>query len=67
VARRNPFRNEADAFRLLVIVGAAAATVVAIALLFGSLPGALAALVLVCVGGYYAVDWLREGLRKPPE
>ena len=64
---RNPFRSEADAFRLLLIIGAAAAAVIAVALTVGSLPAALLGLVLVCVGGYYAYGWLREGLGKPPE
>jgi hypothetical protein len=66
---RNPFRNEADAFRLLVIIGIAAAAVIVVALAAGSLAGALLGLVLVCVGGFYAWRWLRYALadrEQPP-
>ena len=59
---RNPFRNEADAFRLLVIIAIAAGAVVAVALLAGSLAGALLGLVLVGVGAYFAWGWLRHAL-----
>jgi hypothetical protein len=47
---RNPFRNEADAFRVLVMFVAAAALVIAVALLVDPLAGALLGLVLVGVG-----------------
>jgi hypothetical protein len=47
---RNPFRNEADAFRVLVMFVAAAAVVIAVALLVDPLAGALLGLVLVGVG-----------------
>lgn len=47
---RNPFRNEADAFRVLVMVVAAGALVVAVTLLTRPLIGALLGLVLVSIG-----------------
>lgn len=62
---RNPFRSEADAFRLLVIVGVAAAGVIVVALVAGSLPGALVGLVLLCVGGVYAWRWTRAAVAAP--
>jgi Flp pilus assembly protein TadB len=62
---RNPFRSEADAFRLLLICMAAAAAVIAVALLVSSLAGALLGLVLVGVGLWRAWGllqrWRREG------
>jgi hypothetical protein len=62
---RNPFRSEADAFRLLLICVAAAAVVIAVALLVSSLAGALLGLVLVLIGLWRAwgllQDWRRYG------
>ena len=49
-APRNPFRNEADAFRVLVMCIAAGAAVVAVTLLTRPLIGSLLALVLVAIG-----------------
>jgi len=47
---RNPFRSEADAFRVLVMIVAAGAVVVAVTLLTRPLVGALVGLALVAVG-----------------
>ena len=62
---RNPFRSEADAFRVLMMVLAAGALVVAAALLVSGLAGALLALVLIGVGVWRAIGlvqtWRREG------
>ena len=62
---RNPFRSEADAFRLLLICAAAAAVVIAVALLISSLAGFLVGLVLVAFGLWRAwgllQEWRREG------
>ncbi|CAN5579671.1 hypothetical protein BH20ACT15_BH20ACT15_04150 [soil metagenome] len=62
---RNPFRNEADAFRLLVMVVAAGAVVVALTLLTSPGIGFALALVLIVVGLWRAVglfqDWRRRG------
>jgi hypothetical protein len=62
---RNPFRREADAFRLLIMVVAAGAAVIAVALLLGGLAGALLGLVLLMVGLWRAwgllQTWRRQG------
>jgi fatty acid desaturase len=62
---RNPFRNEADAFRVLMMVVAAGAAVVAAALLIGGLAGALLGVVLLLVGLWRAwgllQTWRSEG------
>jgi hypothetical protein len=62
---RNPFRNEADAFRVLVMVVAAGAVVVAAALLLGTVPGVILALAFVAVGLWRTwglwQSWREEG------
>jgi membrane protein CcdC involved in cytochrome C biogenesis len=62
---RNPFRNEADAFRVLVITVIAGAIVVAVALLAGPLAGFLLALALIAIAAWRAAAlfqrWRREG------
>jgi UPF0716 family protein affecting phage T7 exclusion len=62
---RNPFRSEADAFRVLMMFVAAAAVVIAVALLVSSLAGAVLGAVLVGVGLWRAwgllQDWRRYG------
>ena len=44
---RNPLRNEADMFRVLIMFGVGAAIVIAVALLIGSLAGVIVLAVLV--------------------
>lgn len=62
---RNPFRSEADAFRVLMMFVAAGALVVAVALLVSGLAGVLLAVVLLAVGLWRAIGlfqtWRREG------
>jgi hypothetical protein len=62
---RNPFRSEADAFRVLMMFVAAAAVVIAVALLVSSVAGAALGAVLVGVGLWRAwgllQDWRRYG------
>src|SRR4051794_37865450 len=62
---RNPLRNEADMFRVLIMFGAGAAIVIAVALVIGSLAGAIVAAVLVAVGLWRTwgliQDWRRYG------
>ena len=53
--------SEEAVFRWVVIVGIAAVTVIALALLIRPLVGALWGLVLVCWGGVHAYRW---GVRK---
>ena len=59
--RVDPFRSEADAFRILLIVGAGALTVIVVALLFGSLPGFLWGLFLIGAG----LGMIIRGRRAP--
>ena len=49
--------NEAAVFKWVVIVGAAAATVIVVTLLTNQLVGALWGLVLVIVGCVYGYRW----------
>ena len=61
---RNPFRSEADAFRLLVIVVAAALTVMAAVALIGPGAGALLAAALMIAAIWAIVGWLRQGMEE---
>jgi hypothetical protein len=62
---RNPLRNEGDMFRVLLMFGAGAAIVIVVALLAGSLAGAIVAALLVGVGLWRTwgliQDWRRYG------
>ena len=68
---RNPFRSEADAFRILVMIVIAAAVVIAAAELIAPWLGLTLALIAIAVGLWQAVGWLRVGLGEreedPPE
>jgi len=55
--------NEAAVFKWVVIVGTAAAVIIAVTLLTRPLVGSLLGLVLVIVGGIYAFRWMRERWR----
>lgn len=55
--------NEAAVFKWVLIVGVAAAAVVAVTLLTRPLVGALLGLVLVIAGCVYAYRWSRERWR----
>ena len=61
----NPLRNERDMFRVLIQFGIGAAIVIAVALLIGSLAGAIVAVVLVAVGLWRTwqliQDWRKYG------
>jgi hypothetical protein len=46
----DPIRSEADAFRILLVVGAGALAVIVVAVLFGSLAGFLVGLFLIGLG-----------------
>ncbi len=61
---RNPFRSEADAFRLLVIVGLSVLAVVVATLLGGAWLGVPVAVVLVAVGARASFRWLRQALAE---
>ncbi len=47
---RNPLRNESDMFRVLIMFGIGGAIVIGVALLIGSLAGAIVGLILVAIG-----------------
>jgi hypothetical protein len=61
----NPLKRESDMFRVLIMFVAAAAIVIAVALLFGSLAGAILGAIFVVVGLWRTwrliQDWLRYG------
>jgi hypothetical protein len=59
---RNPFRNEADAFRVLMMVAGAGAVVVAVTLIAGTTPGFVLAVVLLGVGAWLSARWVRYWL-----
>ncbi len=67
---RNPFRNEADAFRVLMMVVGAGALVVALTLLVGPEVGIAAAVVLIAIGLWRTVgliqDWRKRGTGVDP-
>jgi hypothetical protein len=62
---RNPFRSEADAFRVLMMFVAGGALVVAATVLISGLAGALVGVVLLAYGLWRAIGliqtWRREG------
>jgi hypothetical protein len=66
---RNPFRSEADAFRLLVIIGLGVAAIVVAAELGGAWAGVPVAVVLVAAAARATFRWLRAYLaeRDPAE
>jgi UPF0716 family protein affecting phage T7 exclusion len=61
----NPLRREADMFRVLIMFAVAAAIVIAVALIFGSLAGAIVGAILVGIGLWRTwnliQDWRRYG------
>lgn len=62
---RNPFRSEADAFRLLVIVGVSVAAIAAAAALGGPWLGVPVAVILIAAGTRASYRWLRRSLEAP--
>jgi hypothetical protein len=61
----NPLKRESDMFRVLVMFAVAAAIVIAVALLFGSLAGVIVAAILLAIGLWRTwnliQDWRRYG------
>jgi hypothetical protein len=61
----NPLKRETDMFRVLIMFVVAAAIVIAVALLFGSLAGAIVGAVLIAIGLWRTwsliQDWRRYG------
>ncbi len=61
---RNPFRNEADAFRLLVIIGLAVALIVVAAALGGAWVGVPVAVIVIGAGIRATWRWMRIALSE---
>jgi ketosteroid isomerase-like protein len=61
----NPLKRESDMFRVLIMFAAAAAIVIAVALLFGSVAGLIVGVILVAIGLWRTwsliQDWRRYG------
>jgi hypothetical protein len=61
----NPLKRERDMFRVLIQFAIGAAIVIAVALVLGSLAGAIVAVVLVAIGLWRTwsliQDWRRDG------
>lgn len=64
---RNPFRSEADAFRVLVIVAIAGAIIVAGAVLVGTWLGVVLGLIAIALAIRSIVGWLRVALQDREE
>jgi hypothetical protein len=65
--KRNPFRSERDAFRLLTLVGGAALLVGAVALLLGDRVAAYIGFALLLFGLFHMVRWIAEAISAPEE
>lgn len=63
----NPLRSEAEAFRFLVIVGAACALVIAVALITEPIYGAITGMVLIGIGVGIAIQSSRGSQRQTVE
>ncbi len=64
---RNPFQSEEDAFRVLVIIVAAAVIVIASAVLISQTLGAILAVIAVCLGLWKSAGWLKVALGEPDD
>jgi hypothetical protein len=64
---RNPFQSEEDAFRVLVIIVAAATIVIASAVLISQTLGAILAVIAVALGLWKSAGWLRVALGEPDD
>jgi UPF0716 family protein affecting phage T7 exclusion len=59
----NPLKRESDMFRVLVMFVVAAAIVIAVALLLGSLAGAIVGVILVAIGLWRTWSLIQEWRR----
>lgn len=64
---RNPFRSEADAFRLLVLIGGGVLVIIVAGLLGGAAAGIPVALVLAAFAARATYRWIRLGLAPPDD
>ena len=63
----NPFRNEEDAFKVLVVIVVAAVVVIAAAVLISSTVGAILGAIAIALGLWKTVAWLSVALGEPDE
>ncbi len=64
---RNPFQSEEDAFRVFVIIAAAAVIVIASAVLISQTLGAILAVIAIALGLWKSAGWLRVALGEPDD
>jgi len=64
---RNPFRSEADAFRVVMMIVVAGGIVIASAVLISTTVGAVLALIAILVGVWATIGWLRVALSAREE
>jgi hypothetical protein len=64
---RNPFKSEADAFHILVLILIAAAVVIACAVLVSPTLGAILGAIAIAIGLWRAGGWLAVMLGEPDE
>ena len=64
---RNPFRSEADAFRVVMMIVVAGGIVIASAVLISTTVGAVLALIAILVGVWATIGWLRVALSARDE
>jgi uncharacterized membrane protein YjjP (DUF1212 family) len=64
---RNPFRSEADAFRLLLIAGVAVAAIVVAAAVGGPWLGVPVAVIVIAAGARASYRWIRQSIQPPNE
>jgi hypothetical protein len=64
---RNPFQSEEDAFRVLVIILAAAVIVIASAVLISQTLGAILAVIAIALGLWKSAGWLKVALGEPDD
>lgn len=64
---RNPFKSEQDAFRILVVIVAVAAIVIACAVLISTTLAAILGVIAVAIGVWRAGGWLAQMLGPPDD
>lgn len=64
---RNPFRSEADAFRVAMMIVGAGAVVIAATVLVGSWLGVVLGLIAILIGAWATIGWLRVALGERDE
>jgi hypothetical protein len=65
--RRNPFRSEQDAFRVLLYILAAALIIFLAATLISTWLGVVLAIIAVALGTIQTTIWLRDMINAPSD